>query len=295
MVPIKNRLYKFFNHYYPQNFIIRYPLAGTVIIGLFSFVFLALYKPFNVHASGRLNFEETMAVYSLANGLSVLLFVRILKMFRGFNNINEWTLIRDILAVLFVLAGIGIVIYLMGFVVETSAPRWNLRTFLNSFFSAFLLGIIPFTLFTAINYRFLSVNNLKSPLINGQSEPLFKPPEELLKITSQLKKEELSFYPSQFLYAESEGNYVIFYLDGGSQVRKHMLRNSISNIETQLSVIPYFIRVHRSFIVNLKKVRNKQGNILGYQLKISGSEFKIPVSRNRIKIFDKLFARFHNA
>ncbi len=288
------RIYAFLNIHYPQNFIIRHPFAGTIIIGLFCFGFLLLYRPFAVHASGSLTFEETMAVYSLVNGLSVLLFVRILKMFRWFASIHDWTLLKDLLSVLFVLAGIGIVIYLMGFVVETSAPRLNLKTFLNSFVSAFLVGIIPFTFFAAINYRFLLLKDVQNQGTAGQADNASRPAEELIKISSQLKKEELSFYPSQFLYAESDGNYVVFYLEADNKVKKQILRNSISNIEQQLSGIPYFLRVHRSFIVNLKKVRNKQGNILGYQLKLSGSELKIPVSRERIGIFDQRFTRFQS-
>jgi DNA-binding LytR/AlgR family response regulator len=186
----------------------------------------------------------------------------------------------------------GIVIYLMGFIVEPTGPRWNLETFLNSYFSACLLGIIPFTFFVAINYPYLSLKIYKDSGTGGKPDYLQQPPEELLKISSQLKKEELSFYPSQFLFAESDGNYVIFYLESGNQVRKQMLRNSIRNIEHQLSVVPYFIRIHRSFIVNLKKVKSKQGNILGYQLKLVTSDFKIPVSRNKIRIFDEVFERF---
>ena len=68
-----------------------------------------------------------------------------------------------------------------------------------------------------------------------------QPPEELVQISSQLKKEELSFYPGQFLYAESDGNYVVFYLNINEQVKKVIIRNSINNIEQQLSEIPYFL------------------------------------------------------
>jgi len=36
--------------------------------------------------------------------------------------------------------------------------------------------------------------------------------EEKVEIVSRVKKEELIFYPGQLLYAESDGNYVVFYL-----------------------------------------------------------------------------------
>ena len=115
----------------------------------------------------------------------------------------------------------------------------------------------------------------------------------IIQISSKLKKEELSFYPNQFMYALSEGNYVDFYLNRNNQIQKETIRNSISNIEQQFSNIPYFIRTHRAYIVNLKKVINKQGNTLGYRLKLDGTSFEIPVSRQKAKAFDHQFKAFY--
>jgi DNA-binding LytR/AlgR family response regulator len=132
--------------------------------------------------------------------------------------------------------------------------------------------------------------NIGNVAITGQEN---QPSEDLIQISSQLKKEELSFYPSQFLYAESDGNYVVFYLNINNLVKKEIIRNSINSIEQQLSEIPYFLRIHRAFIVNLKKVRSKQGNTLGYMIKLSETEIKIPVSRKNTKDFNKLSALYH--
>jgi DNA-binding LytR/AlgR family response regulator len=132
--------------------------------------------------------------------------------------------------------------------------------------------------------------NIGNAAITGQEN---QPSEDLIQISSQLKKEELSFYPSQFLYAESDGNYVVFYLSINNLVKKEIIRNSINSIEQQLSGIPYFLRIHRAFIVNLKKVRSKQGNTLGYMIKLSETEIKIPVSRKNTKDFNKLSALYH--
>jgi DNA-binding LytR/AlgR family response regulator len=166
---------------------------------------------------------------------------------------------------------------------------------LNSLKGAFLTGIIPLFFFTATNYRYLLTENLNQNK-DGIGEPGLEKQsqEDLIQISSQLKKEELSFYPSQFLYAESDGNYVVFYLCINSQLKKEIIRNSINNIEEQLSGIPYILRIHRAFIVNLKKVRSRQGNTLGYLLKLNESEFKIPVSRKNTKVFNNLLALYHN-
>jgi hypothetical protein len=286
---------KLLNNYYPQNYIFRHPVTGALIISLFIFGFSALYKPSDSHASGTLSYEETMAVYSLIAGISVIMYIRILKYFSWFRDINSWTAIKELLSVLFVLSGTGITVYLMGFLIEVPADRWNLRTFLNSFKNVFSVGIIPFAFFMAANYQYLFSRAAKKGEDNNVTTGAgSEPHEDQIHISSQLKKEELSFYPGQFLYAESDGNYVVFYLNDENLVKKQIIRNSIRNIEQQLSGIPYFMRTHRSFIVNLKKVTSKQGNILGYQLKLNATEFKIPVSREKTRIFDARFAKFHS-
>ena len=262
---------------------------------MFFFGFSALYKPSDFHASGTLSYEATMAIYCLIAGISIILYIKILKYISWFREIKDWTLIRELLSIFFVLTGTCIIVYVAGFAIEAPENRLNLRTFLNSFKNVFSVGIIPFAFFTAANYQYLFSKG------NKQGEPVAdiaasgsQIAEDLVQISSQLKKEELKFYPSQFLYAESDGNYVVFYLIKDNLVKKQIIRNSISRIEKQLSAIPYFLRTHRSFIVNLKKVTGRQGNILGYQLKIGGTESKVPVSRERIRIFDSGFARYHS-
>jgi hypothetical protein len=291
---MNNRIYKWFNTEYPQNFIIKNPFIGTIIIVVFFFGFTVLYKPLNTRAARALSYEATMAVYSFLSGIFLFLSVKILKTIKCFSNSKDWTILKELLSVFIVLLLLGIAVYLLGFVIESPAHRWKILTFLNSLKGAFLIGIIPLTFFTAINYRFLFLQSVKyDEENNAMTTSENQPYENLIQISSQLKKEELSFYPSQFIYAESDGNYVVFYLNKDNLLKKEIIRNSINNIEQQLSEIPYFLRTHRAFIVNLKKVRSKQGNTLGYQIKLSDNEFKIPVSRKNTKIFNKLLAQYH--
>jgi DNA-binding LytR/AlgR family response regulator len=225
----------------------------------------------------------------------IFLSIRLLKTFRYFSDSTDWNIFKELLSVFIVLLALGIAIYLLGFIIEPSAYRLNISTLLNSLKGAFLTGIIPLFFFTATNYRYLlsdNINQTEDSVVRPGSKS--QPPEDLIQISSQLKKEELSFYPSQFLYAESDGNYVVFYLNINNQVKKEIIRNSINNIEQQLSGIPYILRIHRAFIVNLKKVRSRQGNTLGYLIKLTESEFKIPVSRKNTKVFNNLLALYHN-
>jgi DNA-binding LytR/AlgR family response regulator len=186
----------------------------------------------------------------------------------------------------------GIIIYFAGFLLEISANRWNLATLFDSLLSAFLIGIVPFMFFTIINYRYLLVEDVIQNFNALNNSPPGKE-EKLIRIVSRLKKEELEFYPGHFIYAESDGNYIVFHLNIDGQIKKRIIRNSISNIEQQLSVIPYLFRTHRAFIVNLKMVRSQNGNSLGYRLKLSGTDSEIPVSRQKARDFDQIMKRYH--
>ncbi len=294
---MKSGIQKWLNSPYPQNYIIRSPFNGALIIAIFCFGFAALYRPLNTHAARSLSFDATMAAYCFLSGVFVFLSIKVLKRVGYFSSIKDWTILRELLSVFIVLFFLGIAIYILGFFIEVAPPgsRLNIATLLNSFKGAFLTGIFPLIFFASINYRYLFVQTIKYNEENSTEAGLNNQPvENLLKISSQLKKEELSFYPSQFLYAESDGNYVVFYLNRNNVIKKEIIRNSINSIEEQLSGIPYVLRTHRAFIVNLKKVRSKQGNTLGYLVKLSDTENKIPVSRNNTRVFNELLTQYHS-
>ncbi len=286
------RILKILNKNYPQNFIIEKPYLGTLIFIAFCFAFLVLYKPLNTHQARFFSFEITMAIYLGILYVPIFFVIRILKKIRYFSNGDEWTILKEIISVLFVLLGMGISLYFIGFLMETPVGRWNLLTFLDSCLNAFLIGIIPFMFFTATNYRHLFVADIVknfNPDINTAS---LHQPEKLIEISSQLKKEELSFYPGQLIFAEADSNYVVFHLNVDNQIRKKTIRNSIGNIEQQLSAIPFYMRTHRAFIVNVKQVVSQKGNTLGYRLKFSGIDTVIPVSRQKTRDFDQLLKQY---
>jgi membrane-bound metal-dependent hydrolase YbcI (DUF457 family) len=234
----------------------------------------------------------TMAIYFVATSVPVFFIIMILKKIRFFANPNEWTFLREIISVFIILLGMGTVLYFMGFLIELPANRWNFETFLDSCKHAFLVGIIPFGFFTITNYRYLFVTDIARDFTPDMISSPAEKQEELLRIGSQLKKEELSFFPSQFLYAESEGNYVVFHWNENHQIQTKLIRNSISNIEQQLSVIPFFMRTHRAFIVNVKHVGSQKGNTLGYRIKLEGIDDILPVSRQNTREFDQLLKRY---
>jgi hypothetical protein len=278
--------FKWFNKRLPQNLILKKPFVGTLILSAVWFIFITLYKPLGV-GSARLSFVPTMALYCLIQGIFIYAAARLLKSIPFLSKESEWTILKEALSVILMLFIVGVVIYFAGFIIQPPANRWNISTFLDSCEKAFLIGIIPFAFFTLMNYRHLFFTEIEQYYDQLNSQKMRIPNEELMQIKSQLKKENLDFYPGQFIYCESDGNYVVFYLLVNGQCSKKMIRNSINSVEQQLIRIPYIMRIHRAFIVNLKMIAAKKGNTLGYRLKINNTDAEIPVSRNNTKIFDR--------
>jgi len=279
---------------FPQNYILRKPLTGSLIIALFFFIFVILYKPLSAHESMGISYTATMAIYCMISAAAVFGFGKLIKQIGFFSEKNKWTFAKEVTSILMILLCLGLVIYLTGFLLEPPADRWNMATFLDSLMRAFLIGIIPFTFFTTLTYHQWLNQHIYTYRISPEGDAEAFPEEEMIHIQSRLKKEKLSFYSSQFLYAESDSNYVNFYLTLDEQVKKKVIRNSIGDIEKQLDNIPYIFRTHRAFLVNLKKIRQKKGNASGYRLKLENTEASIPVARQKVKAFNDQIDRYHS-
>lgn len=269
---------------YPQNYLISRPVIGSAILFTFSFLFTLLYHPLGATKSLYFSFEFTMLIYSVASSVLAGIFITALKRLPKFSKLQQWTVGKELLSIFLILLVIGFSVFLLGFVIEAPVDegRWNVGTFMNSFKSAFLIFILPFVFFSVSNYKFLVLDFQSTTKITGKFIQ-----ENLLVIKSQLKKESLSFYPDQLVYAVADGNYVVFHLLRESREESIYIRNSISSVTEQLSTIPFFFRCHRGFIINLKMVESKKGNSSGYLLHLKHTNDTIPVSRQKIDEFEQ--------
>jgi hypothetical protein len=280
------------NREIPPNFLIREPVQGAMVFFLIFFLFAIIYQPLDTHPSRFFSYPVTAALYSFIASAAVGGIVKMLKSFPYFSKITKWTVLKELLTILISLAGMGLSVYFAAFIIEEPANRWNLSTLSDSVTKSFLLGVIPFIFFTLLNFRYwfgpeISMNQ------DNNSGSGHEPAEELIRISSQLKKEELSFYPGQFIYAESESNYVNFYIWKDDKLKKEVIRNSISNVEKQFADFPFIVRTHRAYIVNIGKIIQKKGNVLGYRLKLNGVDQEVPVSRNNTAIFNRVFKQYN--
>jgi len=126
--------------------------------------------------------------------------------------------------------------------------------------------------------RFLKAcNKVKelSDLKNTTPSNALKSPDHFfIKCENQIEK---VFY-NDLLYAEAMMNYVMLY----TTAKKMMVYITMKGLEEQLPV-ESFIKVHKSFIVNISKIKSIEGNILHV-----GNE-KIAISQNlREKVINQI-------
>lgn len=272
-----------FHARFPANLIIRRPGVGGLVIGLFCFVFLWLYRPLGVQSSLFFSYEVTMALYSGVVALLIWGGITLLKMLTYFADPGKWSLLKELAAIVLVLLFLGVGVYLAGFLIEdTSIDRWNLPTLWDSIKQAVLIGLLPFGFLLLKNGSYL-LPGQRARASDELASVEMADPE--VRINSSLKKEHLSFKLDAFLYAEAEGNYVAFHLLEKERLVKKLIRNSISNVEWQLADYPECFRSHRAFIVNLRNVTRQHGNASGYRLSLHGTEVQVPVSRQKARDF----------
>ena len=125
------------NKRYPQNYIIKKPLIGSLVFLGFCIFFFLIYKPRQIHESRFFGIDITVLIYCLIIAIPLFVLIRVLKRTKYFSNANEWTIFKELIFIILLLCGVGIIVYFSGFLVEPPSQRWNLSTFLIQYFLHF--------------------------------------------------------------------------------------------------------------------------------------------------------------
>ena len=122
---------------------------------------------------------------------------------------------------------------------------------------AFGLDVLDYLVKPIAFDRFLKACNKAKEILELKKIPHFQQTKTndhfFIKCDSQIEK---VFY-SDLLYAEAMLNYVMLY----TNAKKMMVYVTIKSLEEQLPS-DTFIKVHKSFIVNINKIKSIEGNIL---------------------------------
>lgn len=258
----------------------RYKWLFALLSGIFVFVFLIFFQPFGAEQSIAYKY-----IFLAGFGVSVFLGVAttyfiLPKLFQEFFRPEKWNIAKEIL-----LQSCCILI-ISAFNSLHNYNWWRdidfYQTFLNFLIITTSIGIFPIIGLIFFKERTLSKRNIeRARLISNQLRPLAV--EET--ITLQIQEESVKESPivmqlSEFVYAQSEGNYITIYYLEDSTLRHKLIRLSLKQLEIQLENLSQIKRCHRSYIVNTQHITSIDGNARSLTIQLDKVATSIPVSRS---------------
>jgi DNA-binding LytR/AlgR family response regulator len=152
------------------------------------------------------------------------------------------------------------------------------------------LGLPVATIYILARYIYLKNKPLANTTKSGNKSVIKSehgveikesPLKQKLCIVPDYGKFSLEIQRDEFVFAESADNYCILFFYNNGILQKEIIRISLTKLLNQVQN-DTIKKVHRSFIVNLKKVTKFKGNASGYKISIENIEKELTISRNYI-------------
>ena len=299
-------------HFYSRPWI----LIGLNIV--LSALIMIFYEPFGYHFDSWAEFTQLIGFSVIAFFSSVLFFLLIPQQPHVKNWMRHWTVGKNgLYSILFLLVtGLAISFYDFHLIMQYRSIDYGTDAFyvclLTDTIGTITIGIVPLCvglllehthrlkqdLATLRKYHAQSTyeRNKKdvTDIISMESTTLedisniahdgreSEESKEKKKHTTIVligdTKESLEVAPQQILYLEASGNYVNVYYQQDKVARK-ILRTTFNKMEKQLTLFPFLVRCHRTYMVNIHFVKSIERNEQGYHVQLDDFSKEIPVSR----------------
>lgn len=249
-------------------------------IGLFIFVFLAIFNPFDFSAFTKSESLYYKILYASITTIVILINLFVLPiLFPSFINRKSWKVYKEIIVDLEVVMAITILNWILSdyssFYDKDS--YFDFRFFLMATIS---VGVIPLSFYIVIEERIFSKRQEQKKKEQKVKQNTIIDVGDVVTIKGDNKKESFTIYIKDLLYITSEKNYSsIFYLENG-KIKEKLIRSSLNKIERQLKPYNMVFRCHKSFIINVSNIEKFTGNSHRYNFVLKNvSDILIPISR----------------
>ncbi|WP_224483150.1 LytR/AlgR family response regulator transcription factor [Robertkochia aurantiaca] len=279
-----NNLQRFLNTdhpYYHQG-------KGLLLIGacLFAIGFLFEYfiVPFPRNPSEHL--FEYWVICLVHVTVATLLYLIFFFLVNHLVNTQRWKRYKEFFSVVAVLFLIGFVNWLIRDVIYDNPYNHSLGILWEEVWHAFLSGGV--ILFLALNvYTHFLQRKHEKQAAHIHFNKTLSASDRSVKIEVDSDQQ---FYidTGSFLCARSEGNYIEVFSSTSAETNRTVYRFTMNALEQRLKSYPGLFRSHRSYMVNIDKIQQVEGNAQGYMLQVENLDFPVPVSRGRIEAFRKL-------
>lgn len=253
---------------------LRKQAVAGIIIGLTVFLILSVFQPFGTFEL-RMKYKYLfLAGYGVICTLVYFLYYAILMTVLPFwFRAQKWNLLKEIASIIPVL-----------FLISTASLFYHNKMLggykigLSEVFYFFKisLGVAIFPFSVLFYTKFL---NSRLTVVT----PNMTDNDYAITFESNNKKEKpVKSSKNSLIYIKSEGNYIEIAQKEGNETNSYLIRNSLSQVAGKLPVND-FLKIHRSFIVNIHQMDSLVISGSSYQLKLKDSDALLPVSRSVVK------------
>ncbi len=252
-------------------------------VGCFIALFLIIFQPFGT-ANVKMDYKNLfLSGYGILSFLVFsMVFIGLPRLFPSIIIEEKWVVWKQILLLITALS----LTLLACYIYQAVWFGWKISFF--SFWSFFItvipISIFPCVMVAMLDYIYqLQKHQTVANNFNQQAKPQATNTTTLLHFKDENDKLDFVLPLDQLIFIKAANNYVeINYLEN-EHIKKYLLRNSIRNIESQLTY-PSIKRCHRSYLVNMDKAARITGNAQGYKIHFPFTvDFVVPVSRAKGK------------
>lgn len=174
------------------------------------------------------------------------------------------------------------------FIPAENANKDFLQIYYNSTKHAALILLLPY----AILWLYFSwrEKNMMLEKIKGEDKTVDSPKKNLLAFPDEKGELKISIMLDNLLYIDSADNYATIHYLNKSRIAHFMIRNSLKWMEENMTRESPLVRCHRSYMVNLDKVKVLRKTRDGILLELDAANTPdIPVSKT---YYERVMAKF---
>jgi len=291
---------KFFSHLnksYPYEESTGKRFLISLLFGIFVAVFLLVFQPFDIYKIQHENKTLFILGFGLITFFCMLITYFFLPLF--FKKVycpETWKIKNEIFHILLNIIFITILNMVYSIIFCESCVQFHLewiKVFFFSFLSVLVIGLFPILFMLIIYQNIILKRNIKNAATLNQNLKYQREVNSQVISFSISKKKILPIQSDQLIIIESNGNYINVYFENDNLLKRETIRNTLKNFEYITNNSSSFVKCHKSYIVNLNKIKKVSGNAQGYKLEVEALDFEIPVSRNLAKHFIHKISKFN--
>ena len=247
-------------------------LMMVLFVSLFAVVFINIFKPFGSEdwmTKGKFTSTQYLAWSTIlvCMGMSIVAISRVIMYHYSKKPTHKITILKYICWIIIELLLLSAAFTILALITSYGgATRDPLEIYKNAMENTVFILFIPYL----IGIMYLSYQDKSAKLRTIMEENIGNKSTSFIAFRDERGVLRLTVAKENLLYIESADNYISIWYLKNNQLKKQLLRRTLTELSAQLSETNV-VRCHRSFMVNLDQVkvlRREKENMfieLGYQ------------------------------